>query len=291
MSVNFLPINPYPPFNEYTALKVNKTNYSTSTIQSQLSGSNSLRQGIELRTIDDIYNTTQPKIWAGSLLKNGILDHGFREETVLGIGQPLSFTSTKGDTNYKEQEIKFDPVAFIINGDHYPFPVQLNGGLPSQNSNIIEPLTIPFRLANLEFNYFSKGIHGSVDCGPKEGLNYGNQKILQFVKIDTSGDTIKPFLDSGQNVFGGITIQGFSSIEQRREIGFIERPNNADIRSFPSVSIEFLNALEVLDYSRDEDIRKQFNVKSMPARTDIYSSYNNICGTDSIAYSNRLKGY
>ena len=76
MSVNFLPINPYPPFNEYTALKVNKTNYSTSTIQSQLSGSNSLRQGIELRTIDDIYNTTQPKIWAGSILKNGIIDHG-----------------------------------------------------------------------------------------------------------------------------------------------------------------------------------------------------------------------
>jgi len=291
MSINFLPVNPYPPFNEYTALKVNRTNYSTSLIQSQLSESSNLRQGIELRTIDDIYNTSQPKIWAGSILKNGILEHGFREETMVGIGQPLSFTSTKADAGYKEQEIRFDPVAFISNRDNYPFPIQLNGGLPNQNLNIIEPLTIPFRLPSLEFNYFSRGIHGSVDCGPKDGINNGNQKIAQFVKINSSGDTVKPFLDSGQEVFGGITIQGFSSIEKRREIGYVEKPNNADIYSFPSVSATFLDALTSLDYSRDDDIRKQFNIKSMPAGRDIYSSYNNICGTDSIAYSNRLKGY
>lgn len=291
MTVNFLPTNTYPAFDEFTAFDGNKINLSTSKVQSQLSSSNSLRQGIELRTIDDIYTTSQPKFWAGKILKNGTLEHGFAEEKLLGIGQPLSFTSTKADPSYTEKEIKFDPVAFISNRDSYPFPIQLNQGLPNQKSNIIEPLTIPFRLNNLEFNYFAKGIHGSVDCGPKEGLNKGNQVISQFKKIDTSGDILLPFLDSGQETMGGIVIQGYSNNEVGRESGFVERQNNNDIFEFASVSVNFKNVLQDLDYSRDEDIRKCFNIKSMPAGGDIYSSYRNIAGTDSIAYTNRIKGY
>lgn len=291
MAINFLPTNAYPAFNEFTAFTNNKINTSTSKIQSQLSESTSLRQGIELRTINDIYVTSQPKFWAGKILKNGTLEHGFEEEKLLGIGQPLSFTATKADPSYIEKEIKFDPVAFISNRDSYPFPIQLNQGLPNQKSNIIEPLTIPFRLNSLEFNYFARGIHGSVDCGPKEGLNKGNQKITQFKKIDTIGDSLNSFLDSGQEVFGGITKQGYGNSEISKEIGFVERENNNDIIQYTSLSTDFENVLKTLDYSRDEDIRKQFNLKSMPAGGDIYSSYRNIAGTDSIAYTNRLKGY
>jgi hypothetical protein len=291
MTINFLPSNPYPAFDELTALSNNKKNTATSKVQSQLSGSTSLRQGVELRTIDDIYTTTQPKFWSGEILKNGTLQHGFSEEKILGIGQPLSHTATKAEPSFIEKEIKFDPVAFISNKDYYPFPIQLNLGLPNQKSNIIEPLTIPFRLNNLEFNYFSKGIHGSVDCGPKEGLNKGNQKISQFKKVDTTGDSVNAFLDSGQDTIGGITRQGYSNNEVSRELGFIEKDNNNDIVLLTSTSIEFKNVLKTLDYSRDEDIRKEFNIKSMPAGNDIYSSYRNIAGTDSIAYTNRLKGY
>lgn len=289
MSVNFISQNSNSAFNELEAYKAQPKNTSTSQIEGILKTTNTLRQGIELRTSADLYATSQMKIWSGRVLSNGVIEQGSREEEVLSFGQIPSFTTLLGRSSFVEQEIKFDPVLYILQPELYPYPIQLNGGLPGQVANIIEAFPIPFRRPSIEQGYYSKGIHGFLDCGPQTSLGKGNQPISQIL-LETISDVNNPFLDSGQVNFGGINIPGYKLYRDSIVRAFTEKENNSDYKKITSADISFQNALSVLDYSRDGDIRKTFEVKSSATGYTVGNNIYNQSGIGGISYSNRMRG-
>lgn len=289
MSVNFISQNSNSAFNELEVYKAQPKNTSTSQLEGILKSTNTLRQGIELRTSADFYATSQMKIWSGRVLSNGIIEQGSREEEVLSFGQIPSFTTLLGRASFVEQEIKFDPVLYILQPELYPYPIQLNGGLPGQVANIIEAFPIPFRRPSIEQGYYAKGIHGFLDCGPQTSLGKGNQPISQIL-LETSSDVNNPFLDSGQINFGGINIPGYKLYRDSFVQAFTEKENNSDYKKITSADVSFQNALSVLDYSRDSDIRKTFEVKSSTAGYTVGNNIYNQSGIGGISYSNRMRG-
>jgi flavodoxin len=296
MAVNFISSASYAAFNEFELSQPSVRLPTSYKILPALSAANNLRQGTEMRSSADIYNSTQPKIWAGEVSRDGTLIHGIEEVEIVGFGQPLSFTATYFNSNFTEQQIRFDPVAFVSNSSLYPFPIELNGGLPVQLNNVIEPFTIPFRLPSIESGYFAKGIHGTFDEGPDtDGLGRGNQVISQLVTYYDANEQTRPFYDEGQQIFGDLSgaiyFPGYETSQQRINAPFTEKPNNYD-KSFLEIgnNATFTNAIETLDYTRDEDVRKTYVKKSAAAGRDVYGHNNGRLGTDSIAYNSRLRG-
>lgn len=294
MAVNFVASASYPAFNEFALSQPSLKLPVSYKVLPSLSASNNQRQGVELRTSADIYNSTQAKIWAGKIRRDGVIEQGYPETEMVGFGQALSFTATYFQSDFTERQIKFDPVAYVSNSLTYPFPIELNGGLPSQDTNIIEPLTIPFRLPSTENNYFAKGVHGTLDEGPEsDGLGKGNRIISQFIAYyDTNIESV-PFLDEGQQIIGdpsgAVYFPGYVPVNQGQIAPFTEKPNNFDLFII-SASADFRTVLETLDYSRDEDIRKTFVRKSATAGYDSYGPGMARIGTDSIAFASRLRG-
>jgi hypothetical protein len=294
MAVNFVASASYPAFNEFALSQPPIKPVVSYSILPSLSASNNQRQGVELRTSADIYNSSQVKIWAGKIKRDGVIEQGYLETEILGYGQPLSFTATYFQSDFTERQIKFDPVAYVSNSLLYPFPIELNGGLPSQDTNILEPFTIPFRLPNTENNYFAKGIHGTLDEGPEsDGLGKGNRIISQFIAYYDVNIESVPFLDEGQQIIGdpsgAVYFPGYVPTNQGQIAGYTEKPNNFDLFII-TASADFRSALETLDYSRDEDIRQTFVRKSAAAGYDSYGPGMARIGTDSIAYASRLRG-
>lgn len=294
MAVNFVASASYPAFNEFALSQPTLRLSSSYKKLPSLSASNNQRQGVELRTSADIYNSSQAKIWSGKIKRDGVIEQGFLETDMVGFGQPLSFTATYYQSDFTEKQIKFDPVAYVSNSLTYPFPIELNGGLPSQDTNILEPLTIPFRLPSTENNYFAKGVHVTLDEGPEsDGLGKGNRIISQFINYyDTNIESV-PFLDEGQQIIGdpsgAVYLPGYVTVNQGTIAPFTDKPNNYDVYIL-SASNTFLEAAETLDYSRDEDIRKTFVRKSATAGYDSYGPGMARIGTDSIAFASRLRG-
>lgn len=294
MAVNFIASASYPAFNEFALSQPSIKLAVSYSLLPSLSASNNQRQGVELRTTVDIYNSSQAKIWAGTIRRDGTIEQGYLETEYVGYGQALSFTATYYKASFTEKQINFDPVAYVSNSLVYPFPIELNGGLPSQDTNVLEPFTIPFRLPSTENNYYAKGIHGTFDQGPEsDGLGKGNRVISQFVNYyDTNTESV-PFLDNGQQIIGdpagAIYLPGYVTTNQGQIPGYTEKPNNFDL-FIVSASGDLRTVLETLDYSRDEDIRKVFVCKSATAGYDSYGPGMARIGTDSIAYTSRLRG-
>ena len=67
MAVNFVASASYPAFNEFALSQPTLRLPVSYKILPSLSASNSQRQGVELRTSADIYNSTQAKIWSGKI--------------------------------------------------------------------------------------------------------------------------------------------------------------------------------------------------------------------------------
>ena len=74
------------------------------------------------------------------------------------------------------------------------------------------------------------------------------------------------------------------------EQAFTEKENNSDYKKITSADVSFQNALSVLDYSRDSDIRKTFEVKSSTAGYTVGNNIYNQSGIGGISYSNRMRG-
>jgi hypothetical protein len=150
------------------------------------------RQGVELRTPKQVYNTTQPKIWAGNL------KHHVRTTT---YGQARDFTQYDGTQNFQEKPI-FDPVWYIIDPD-YPHPIIFNDGPMQEEEAIIEPFTIPFRINNAaEGPFYARSVKGSLEDGNNlDSLDGGTTRIEQFIEYNAP-ITPRFFLDEGQAYIG-----------------------------------------------------------------------------------------
>jgi hypothetical protein len=150
------------------------------------------RQGVELRTAKQVYNTTQPKIWAGNL------QHHVRTTT---YGQARDFTQYDGSQNFQEKPI-FDPVWYIVD-PNYPHPIIFNDGPMQEEEAIIEPFTIPFRIKNAaEGPFYAHSVRGSMEDGNNlDSLDGGTTRIEQFVEYNAPL-TPRFFLDEGQSYIG-----------------------------------------------------------------------------------------
>lgn len=293
MAINFLPESTSrTAFNEYeTNSPVVRNTGISSILPTVLTEINSKRQGIQLRTSSDLYTNGQMKIWTGKILPNGLIEQGVIEEELISIGQTPSFSRMTGITAFKEQEEKFNPEKYVRSPETYPYPIQLNGGLPMQAANVIEVFPLPFRFNSIESKYLARGIKGFLSCGPQEGLTNGNQVVSQFIyeNHDVEINEVKPFLDSGQITMGGIQIPGYKLYKFTSLPAFVERENNYDKELLNSDST-FDQAIKTLDYSRDNDIRQTFNKKSCSAGSVVGNTTYNISGTDSISYRGRIRG-
>jgi hypothetical protein len=298
MSANFIQSGSYPAFNEYEIYNPIRRLPTAYKVLPVLSASNNARQGVEIKSSAELYNTTQPKIWAGSIKRDGTIEQGYKETDLIGLGQTLSFRGATNEIPFLEKQTKFDAAAYVANSLDYSFPIQLNGGLAGQSvGGIIEPLTIPLRLPSIESNYYARGVHASMDVGPAtDGLGKGNQIISQFIDYYDLNQSTRPFLDEGQQIFGNLSgaiyLPGYSSNQSRVGIPFTEKDNNYAINELTGAlsGSELLAVLQSLDFSRDEDIRRTFERKSAPAGYDSYGPGMARQGTDSISYSSRLRG-
>jgi len=150
------------------------------------------RQGVELTTHKQVYNTTQPKIWAGNL------KHRVKLTT---YGQARDFTQYDNSPNFLEKPI-FDPV-WYIEDPTYPHPIIFNDGPMQEEEAIVEPFSIPFRIKNsAEGPYYPHSVRGSLEDGNNlDSLDGGTTRIEQFVEYNAP-KTARFFLDEGQAYFG-----------------------------------------------------------------------------------------
>ncbi len=247
-----------------------------------------LRQGVEITNTRHLYIGTQPKLWAGTNNFNdvartsGLVHHGVQLVT---YGQAIGFVEYDGHSKFKDLP-KFNPVLYIEMGDDYPLPIVFNDGPMQQDEASIEPLTIPFRLKTNEGPIYAHRIHAELEDGnnfldPRRSAN----RVEQFIETQTPLTPVF-FLDMGQEEFGHIRIDGFITATQRLTYPYDDTEQEIVANSVRTNQTDFTSLLISMEVNDDGDLRP-FKQKSATAGFD---SIGNICGTDSIAYNNMLRG-
>lgn len=169
-------------------------------------GFNNLRQGVELKNMSQLYGSSQPKVWGGQVDPYGTISH---EQDFSTIGEVPAFTNFFGSVA-QEDYPTFDIVSYLTLGSAYQFPIWLNGGPQRQQEAAIEPLPILFKLPSSEGVKQARGVHGAWD---EENEQFSSYQIAM------------PFLDEGEVKFGdsyegSIVIPGFSSGEPFYQLAF-----------------------------------------------------------------------
>lgn len=248
------------------------------------------RQGVSIRTNKHRFAGMQPKIGT---------DSPCHFAKVVTYGQTTSFSQMFSDVKFTDKNGVFDTVGYMRNPGSYE-PILFNDGLQENFEAQMEPLTIPYKMSNIaDFGpYIQRSFHGNLEDGNESViLGRGNSKIEQFVYYKNSS-TKDPFLDEGEvNIGQGssqetIHIDGFLSFEQRLIVPFNDTEDEEIIKQLTNISAspDMLQALQRLDYDLSEDIRGTFVRKSATAGYSSYGPQAARYGTDSIAYSNLVRG-
>lgn len=245
------------------------------------SSTNGLRQGVEIRDFNQLYGSTQPKIWAGNI------NHFTKASTV---GQARSWVEFTNSTIFKELP-RFDPVAFLVSGDDYSAPLYFNEGPQSEEEAIIEPFTIPYRKDH-NGPYFPRQVHAGLEDGNNfEFIDKRASRLEQFIYYDAP-EEVRYFLDEGSEEFGGIIIDGYTPQLETQLQPFDETRDEEITKqttSFASGDDVYISVLNRLNYDLSDDIRGTFGRKSATAGNVIDASYARY-GTDSITFIGRSRG-
>jgi hypothetical protein len=254
------------------------------------------RQGVDIRTTKQLFESNQPKLWGGRVERDGIITH---ESEPSVFGQAVSFTEFFGTHYYDDRLATFQPVEFITLGDEYPYPIIYNDGPQVQQESVIEPLTIPMRLPTNEGLYHVHDVHGALEDGNLlDGLSNGNSRIEQYIPFSSS--VCRPFLDDGEirlgdTPAGSVYIEGYQSKVQRLAAPYNDTSDKFVLNRITSFtasneSSQFKNALLALSFDTNSEEDKQFGKKGSPAGFTVYGPSQAIYGRDSIAFVGRLKG-
>jgi hypothetical protein len=214
----------FQPFND-TANYYGKTNRNL-TVSGGIDTKpiDTFREGVNLRTIGDIYDTMQLKIvfedgsQAMEVKPNGELTH---QSTFITYGQAGDFiqftcnpvfndqiagvegTILNGSSRLNRTALYLQQTSGLVEGTiaaDQVFPIHLNGGPQFQKESIIEPLTIPERLQTNESSQeLVTGIYAFLETG-----NYGDERrygntILEQLQYRTQLTTTRAFLESDAN--------------------------------------------------------------------------------------------
>jgi len=272
------------------------TGLSTSNPAMDTSAFDTLRQGVEIRRVSELYNSTQPKLWGGSITASGTITH---EQNFNTYGQAVSFTEFFADHKFEEKP-KFNPVAFVTLGNIHPLPIILNYGPQEQQEAIIEPLTFPQRLNNNEGFDVAHASKGELEDGNHlDGRNAGNSRVEQFIELAQPIQP-RPWLDQGEEwigdtFIGSIHIPGFTTQAQRKVEPYTDQINEYILRQVASfnnpLDSAMISALSALKFGLgvDDDIRP-IGKKSTAAGYSVYGPNAARAGTDSIAYIGWKRG-
>jgi len=250
------------------------------------------RQGVEITAGKYLFNSTQPKLWAGNI---------FQIVNLSTLGQARSWTEYTNSEIYNDLIIDFNPVQYILSGKNYPFPIYFNNGPMQEEEAIIEPLTIPYRKDYIWGANPPRQIHAELEDGnnfadPKKGSSL----IKQFIEYDPPLDPYY-FLDDGQQYFGtsvtsSVIIEGFSPVLIRNIDPFNDTNDEKIVAQISSslnntvANMDFIAQLKLLHLELDDDIRETYTQKSATAGYSVYGPQQAIYGTDSIAYNGWLRG-
>lgn len=249
------------------------------------------RQGVEITSARFLYESTQPKFWAGNL------EHATRIET---IGQARSWVEYTNVLAHDDLLSEFDATRYIEDPFGYPMPIYFNDGPQSDEEAIIEPLTIPFRKSPEEGAFPAHRPKGNLEDGNDfDTLPASNNRILQFIEYATPL-TPRYFLDGGQEYIGAgdlddsIIREGFVPMIVRLGKPFDDTQDEEIVKQVDvgttGDSSTFLSNLKQLHMELDEDIRETYTQKSAPAGRDVYGPTQAIYGTDSFAYAGLVRG-
>lgn len=210
------------PFND-TADFYGKNIVSTTTGGINTAVLDAFREGINIRTVTDLYQFTQPKIFVCdgqqgfNQTTNNKINH---ESTFQTYGQSVDFVQFFGTSLFNDshkgyertrannKNVQISPlVDYLIDNSNIVdglieadqvYPVYLNGGPQFMEEAIIEPLPIPYRLPTNEspqelargiFAFFEDGNYG-------DERRFGANQILQMQERDQPL-TVRPYLEYG----------------------------------------------------------------------------------------------
>jgi hypothetical protein len=241
------------------------------------------RQGVEISTNRVRFLGAQPKIWSGEI-------DGSTNITTYGQFVGYVDCDANGLSGKFEDLPKFNPVAFISQGDSYPGPIELNDGTPQSTDAVMEPLTIPYRKPANEGPYYAHGVHGTLEDG-NDFDSYvvrGSSRVRQFYDI-LPAPTSRPFLDEGGDSFGGIRRDPFISPVSRELIPFDDALTLSFDKQLQTSSSTFLtaarNGIEI-----GEESLLPYGQKSAPAGSLYYGLRSAEFGTDSITFGGWARG-
>lgn len=244
------------------------------------------RQGVELTSPHQLYTGNQPKLWSGNL------SHAIRLVT---YGQARSWTEYENTKIFDDQMIPFDQQVYIESPETYPMPIYLNDGPQSEEEAIVEPLTIPFRKSPQEGARPARSPKGSLEDGNGFDSPIGaTNRVLQFEEY-SAPLTKRYFLDGGVDYVGEVSgsslrMDGYVSYMERQGSPFNDTFDEQIVSQIDTTDVTFIAALKALKIELDEDIRGTYTQKSAPAGTSVYGPDQGRYGTDSIAFTGRLRG-
>lgn len=272
------------------------TNFTSLGMDTRLT--DSYRQGVEIKTFNHLFGSTQPKIWSGEATVSGTVSHESNERT---LGQIQSFVDFYGSKVLREVN-KFNPVQYISETpDVYPFPVIFNDGPQQQQEAAMEIFTIPMRKDSNEGPYYARAVRGNFDEGnnldgivaPTNGLGTGNSPFASFYEF-ASPVSPKYYLDSaceliGETFTGSIRLPGFTTINQRLISPYSDVITDVIDQINHGGNATLIGILLSCSYDNGDGFRPR-KCKSATSGIDVYGRNAGRYGTDSIAFAGTTRG-
>lgn len=214
----------FQPFND-TANYYGRTNRNLTTTDGiDTKPIDNFREGVNLRTINDIYNTMQLKIvfedgsQGMEVEPNGELTH---QSTFITYGQAGDFVQYTCNTAFNDQiagvegtvldgNTRLSRTALYLQQTNDIFlgtvqtsdvyPIYLNGGPQFEEESIIEPLTIPERFqTNQSTQELANGVFGFLESGNiVDKRRYGTD-ILEQLQYRSQTTTVRAYLETDAN--------------------------------------------------------------------------------------------
>ena len=292
VQLEFTPYNDIDPVKAtISAISIYETTGSGGMITT---GSDGLRQGVEIRTNKHLFVSNQPKMWAGNF------EHAVKITT---LGQFRSWTEYTNTKAWDDTVIEFSASLYIKDPNNYAYPIYFNNGPQQGEEAVIEPLTLPYRL-NKSVIEGAWPIHrpkGNLEDGnPDTNLPQGNSRILQFIPYEDQL-THDPFLDAGQQYIGDgpieddIIVEGYVDYVRTIIRPFDDTRDEEIVKQVvligdDTTDNDYLVLLKSLDINLDEDLRQDYTQKSATAGYPVYGPQQSRYGTDSVAYVGWLRG-
>jgi hypothetical protein len=265
---------PFTPFDDSQTVarppRPTRNGYDTS-------GWDLYRQGVEITNDRFRFLGSQPKLWSGNT--DGSTD-------LVTYGQALGAIdeNTTGLGSKFKDLPRFDPVAYIEQGDDYPRPLLFNEGPAQKEEAAIEPITIPMRLPTNEGPFYAHSVRGEMEDGSNfdSHIVRSTNRFEQFIEFHPPVN-IRFFLDEGGDYFGNVMRAPYVADIERKLVPFDDTLPYTPEKKL-STTNSTIQVLVAAGSRTGDDNFLPYGKKSAPAGYSYYGRNAGQYGTDSIAF-------